>query len=1368
MSAFQRLGNPRTGASRGRRKALGVGVISVCVLVLLVLSSLVWAAPPEPIVDTWANENITRISTMSDVHIGDTNNRARLRLLLEKMRDFHPQMLIISGDTYTGSYSAPATDPYGIGTTSYTTSYDEIRKAAHGILGAQIPVVISAGNHAYDAGATYYTSNSGFSSYYGLVPTRNFDCFLFGQPNGGGMSWNYSNEQIDALDSYLSERAEPNKPVFVIGHAPLDDTASGEHSGAGNATSVVNVLADYDQPSFFLWGHNHQNASSRTDVATLIKEYSSGYTTMNAGAIGYRNPTNLAQGMNMTLDSTAGKLDCTVIRVDTANPGTVTTIGTRSIDLPPYTPQGGQGVWDGSIATSYAGGTGTQADPYLISNGAELAYLAQQVNGGTDYANTYFRQTADIDLGGHEWTPIGVFAGSSAPANRLFSGTYDGDGYIVSNLEIDQTYTGDSNNRKAWALFSHLDGTVQNLGVTGVDIYARNLQTTAGSTANAYTAGIAGYMTANGKIRNSYAEGSLTSVTTATGGTTYCAAGGVAARTSSATGVIVNSYGAVTATTTKGGSASTTHVGGLVGFSGGGTNPFTTSYWDSTRTTYGVQGSTTTTGVTGRTTAQMKAAEFVTQLNNGRSTYKEWMADTPGLNDGYPIHLREAPPVDAEAPTITAQPQDANVSVGAPVTLSVTATVPRGELSYQWYSNATNDNTGGTEIGGATGHSYSPSTATLGTVFYYCVVTNTDTAATGAQTATVATRAARVRVSDTSGAWDGQTATLFGGSGTQADPYLISNGAELAYLAQQVNAAANNTPVYSGQYFRQTADIDLGGHEWTPIGLFAGSTSTPLTHARIFGGIYDGDGHVISNLKIDVTYEGDSSNRKAWALFGNLGGVVQDLGVTGVDVRAANTQSTTSNGQTNAYVGGIAGYMTADGRIRNSYAEGSLQAITADSGTNTRAAAGGVAARTASGSQIVNSYGAVNAQVSFGSRVGGLVGYHEGTFTTSFWDSTRTANGSANASGTGTTTPTGAAGRTTAQMKAAGFVTELNAGHGTYKEWMADTPGLNDGYPIHWRIIEIIDALPPQITAQPQSRTVMVGATATLSVTATVPRGELSYQWYSNTVDSNSGGTLIGGATDSNYTAPTGSVGETYYYCVVTNTDNEAPGAKTASTTSATARIRVTTTNVWDGSIATSYAGGSGTQADPYLISNGAELAYLAQQVNGGTDYANTYFRQTADIDLGGHQWTPIGYFLGSSGTNRYFSGTYDGDGFIISNLSIFREASGGDNDNRAYALFGHLRGTVRNLGIVAADVSVSNTRTQGGSAANAYAGILVGYATGARVQNCYVEGAVYASATATSQTYRGAGGIAARIAGSSQIVNCYAAVTAEVNRDNY
>ena len=38
--------------------------------------------------------------------------------------------------------------------------------------------------------------------------------------------------------------------------------------------------------------------------------------------------------------------------------------------------------WDGSIATAFAGGDGSANNPYQISNGAELAYLAQEVNAG--------------------------------------------------------------------------------------------------------------------------------------------------------------------------------------------------------------------------------------------------------------------------------------------------------------------------------------------------------------------------------------------------------------------------------------------------------------------------------------------------------------------------------------------------------------------------------------------------------------------------------------------------------------------------------------------------------------------------------------------------------------------------------------------------------------------------------------------------------------------------------------------------------------------------------------------------------------------------------------------------------------------------
>ena len=75
--------------------------------------------------------------------------------------------------------------------------------------------------------------------------------------------------------------------------------------------------------------------------------------------------------------------------------------------------------------------------------------------------------------------------------------------------------------------------------------------------------------------------------------------------------------------------------------------------------------------------------------------------------------------------------------------------------------------------------------------------------------------------------------------------------------------------------------------------------------------------------------------------------------------------------------------------------------------------------------------------------------------------------------------------------------------------------------------------------------------------------GDLSYQWYSNSVDSNTGGTAIGGATGSSYTPPTDAVGTTWYYCVVTNT-NAVSGA-TAQAVSETARIEVTPTVVFYG-----------------------------------------------------------------------------------------------------------------------------------------------------------------------------------------------------------
>ncbi|MBO7375642.1 MAG: hypothetical protein J6V01_00960, partial [Clostridia bacterium] len=88
-----------------------------------------------------------------------------------------------------------------------------------------------------------------------------------------------------------------------------------------------------------------------------------------------------------------------------------------------------------------------------------------------------------------------------------------------------------------------------------------------------------------------------------------------------------------------------------------------------------------------------------------------------------------------------------------------------------------------------------------------------------------------------SAAWDGTAKTAFSGAGTAEEPYKISSPEELAYLAAQVNGGEN----YSGKLFVQTADIDLGGREWTPIGS---------AKASAFGGVYDGNGHKITGLSI--------------------------------------------------------------------------------------------------------------------------------------------------------------------------------------------------------------------------------------------------------------------------------------------------------------------------------------------------------------------------------------------------------------------------------------------------------------------------------------------------------------------------------------
>ena len=85
-------------------------------------------------------------------------------------------------------------------------------------------------------------------------------------------------------------------------------------------------------------------------------------------------------------------------------------------------------------------------------------------------------------------------------------------------------------------------------------------------------------------------------------------------------------------------------------------------------------------------------------------------------------------------------------------------------------------------------------------------------------------------------------------------------------------------------------------------------------------------------------------------------------------------------------------------------------------------------------------------------------------------------------------------------------------------------------------VIATVNAL-PAISAHPTSATTFLcynGSSSNLSVTASGLG--LSYQWYSNGSASNSGGSLISGATTNTYALPTSILGTTYYYCIVSGT----------------------------------------------------------------------------------------------------------------------------------------------------------------------------------------------------------------------------------------
>ena len=146
-------------------------------------------------------------------------------------------------------------------------------------------------------------------------------------------------------------------------------------------------------------------------------------------------------------------------------------------------------------------------------------------------------------------------------------------------------------------------------------------------------------------------------------------------------------------------------------------------------------------------------------------------------------------------------------------------------------------------------------------------------------------------------------------------------------------------------------------------------------------------------------------------------------------------------------------------------------------------------------------------------------------------------------------------------------------------------------------------------------------------------------------------------------------------------------------------------------------ATGNGTETDPYQISTADGLKWFRDKVNSAktSDETKICAVLTADIDLKNEEWSPIGIGEGVYWGSRSYSGTFDGKGHTIKNLSI-------DNSSAQYVgLFGHvIGGTIRNLTVSG---SVKGSEHTGGIAGGADGGTFENCANQCEVQSDSTEG---------------------------------------------
>ena len=161
-----------------------------------------------------------------------------------------------------------------------------------------------------------------------------------------------------------------------------------------------------------------------------------------------------------------------------------------------------------------------------------------------------------------------------------------------------------------------------------------------------------------------------------------------------------------------------------------------------------------------------------------------------------------------------------------------------------------------------------------------------------------------------------------------------------------------------------------------------------------------------------------------------------------------------------------------------------------------------------------------------------------------------------------------------------------------------------------------------------------------------------------------------------------------------------------------------------------------------YEVGTAEQLLYISELVNSGKH--DIKFRLTADLDMSGISYfPPIGKQYYPEGPTLYFSGTFDGQGHIIYNLSINKDDAGAET-----GLFGRLNGAIiQNVGIVNATLKNSNALR---------AGVLAACALSSKIINCFTAGEINMEECICRFNHRNGSGLIGLITSGTAITNSY------------